>query len=147
MLLLTVILLPYEPGEPTAVELRGGRDINRHAIKTPDSIRRLSLKPDKQAMNSQEDDLLFVDVELVDSRAGVIPSSTKTGQCMRPFRAALISSRQETPPSKPLPIIPIPARSSTWGMFRLFLGRTDSLARRCWPVSVRDFPQQYSASG
>ena len=70
--------IPYESGELTAVGLRDGKETNRHAIRTPGSVRVLSLKPDKQTMNSQEDDLLFVDVELTDSMGNPVIDEERT---------------------------------------------------------------------
>ena len=58
----------YQPGEITCVEYVAGCETCRHTVSTPDETRQLLLTADKTFLNSAEDDMLFLDVQLSDSQ-------------------------------------------------------------------------------
>ena len=60
--------IAYHPGEITAVEYSAGQEGARHTVCTPDEKRMICLTPDKPALDSSVDDLVFVDAQLTDSR-------------------------------------------------------------------------------
>lgn len=70
--------LPYEAGELMAVGLKDSREVNRHAIRTPDGTRRLTLVADKSTLTGGADELLFVDVLLTDEQGNPIIDEERT---------------------------------------------------------------------
>ena len=58
----------YQPGAVTCTEYIGGKAVGSHAISTPGQERMLCLTPDHPFLHSQEDDLVFVDVQLTDEK-------------------------------------------------------------------------------
>lgn len=68
-------LVPYVPGELTAVARTGGKIVAQHTIQTAGAANGIRLTPHKVSLKADGLDLAFVEVELVDQNGVLVPES------------------------------------------------------------------------
>lgn len=67
--------IPCEPGELKAQALTGGKVVTQHTLQTAKAPARIQLNPKKQSAAADGLDLVFVDVDIVDSEGRIVPVS------------------------------------------------------------------------
>lgn len=67
--------VPYEPGEIKAVGLRGDKPVTEFILRTAEPAAGIQLKPDREVVKADGQDLIFCDVAVTDSKGVLRPDA------------------------------------------------------------------------
>lgn len=65
--------IPYEPGTLTAIGKRGGTEICRTVLSTPDAPAAVRITPDRKELAAGKEDISFLKVDLLDKNGNFVP--------------------------------------------------------------------------